>query len=124
LHIINTGTIGKYVSKWGLRTMVYLGQRYTRPVVDKKKFLEAFKRSYGAKATKPKLIVKGLNLLDACLDPDGTVIPGKTTLIITANNLERLKLVLGIINSAVAVFTSERSTRRQVIIRGRRSRRK
>ena len=104
LRIINTGTIGKYVSKWGHREMVYLGQRYLRPVVNKRNFLNEFQNSYGRKSVKPKLIVKGLNLLDACLDADGTVIPGKTTLMISSENLATLKVLLAIINSKVAFF--------------------
>jgi len=104
LKIINTGTIGKYVSKWGQREMVYLGQRYLKPVVNKRRFLAAFQNSYGKKSVKPKLIVKGLNLLDACLDLDGTIIPGKTTLMITSETLHSLKFLLGVLNSNVAFF--------------------
>jgi len=104
LKIINTGTIGKYTSKWGQREMVYLGQRFIRPVVSRKKFLSEFPNSYGQKSIKPKLIVKGLNLLDACLDLDGTVIPGKTTLMITADSLDALKLLLAIVNNPIAIF--------------------
>jgi predicted RNA methylase len=104
LRIINTGTIGKFVSKWGRREMVYLGDRYSRPVVHKKRFLAAFRNSYGQKATKRKLIVKGLNLLDACLDSQGTTIPGKTTLLITAGSVETLKLLAAILNSSVPFF--------------------
>jgi len=104
LRIINTGTIGKFVSKWGQREMVYLGSRYARPVVNKKRFQKDFPNSYGTKAVKPKLIVKGLNLLDACLDADGTVIPGKTTLLITSVTLEGLKFLLAIVNSTLAFF--------------------
>ena len=104
LRIINTGTIGKFVSKWGQREMVYLGSRYVRPVVNKKSFFEAFPNSYGKKAIRRKLIVKGLNLLDACLDADGTIIPGKTTLMIASDHLETLKYLLSIVNSSVAFF--------------------
>lgn len=104
LRIINTGTIGKFISKWGRREMVYLGDRYSRPVVHKKKFLAAFRNTYGQKATKPKLIVKGLNLLDACLDAEGATIPGKTTLLITAGSVETLKLLAAILNSSVPFF--------------------
>ena len=102
--IINTGTIGKYVSRWGLREMVYLGNRYLRPVVDRAAFLREFPNSYGKKAVKPKLIAKGLNLLDVCLDESGTYIPGKTTLIVTAGSLRSLKLLLAILNHPVALF--------------------
>jgi hypothetical protein len=104
LRIVNTGTIGKFASRWGQREMVYLGSRYSRPVVEKSAFLKAFPNSYGKKAIKKKLIIKGLNLLDACLDDDGTIIPGKTTLIITSNDLDSLKVILGIINCHVPFF--------------------
>ena len=104
LRIINTGTIGKFVSKWGSREMVYLGNRYLRPVVHKQRFLDAFQNTYGQKATKPKLIIKGLNLLDVCLDLEGRTIPGKTTLLITSGKLETLKLLAAILNSSVPFF--------------------
>jgi len=104
LRIINTGTVGKYVPKWGSRDMVYLGSKFTRPVVERTRFLTAFQNSYGKKAVKPKIILKGLNLLDACLDADGTIIPGKTTLIVTCADLVTLKLLLAIINSSLAFF--------------------
>lgn len=48
--------------------------------------------------------MKGLNLLDACLDVEGTVIPGKTTLIVTSDSTDNLKFLLCIINSTVASF--------------------
>jgi hypothetical protein len=104
LRMINTGTIGKYVSKWGQREMVYLGSRYSRPVVNRKRFLEAFPKSYGVKSIQKKIILKGLNLLDACLDAGGTVIPGIPTLLIASNNAETLRLLLAIVNSALAFF--------------------
>ena len=104
LRIINTGTIGKYVSKWGQRGMVYLGARYLRPIVNAKRFREAFPNSYGQKSVRKKLILKGLNLLDACLDSDGTVIPGIPTLMIASDDLATLKLLLALVNSSVAFF--------------------
>lgn len=104
LKIINTGTIGKYVSKWGRREMVYLGQRYLEPVVQKPRFLANFQNSYGKKSILPKLIVKGLNLLDACLDSKGEIIPGKTTLMVTSESPESLKFLLGLLNSKLAFF--------------------
>ena len=104
LKVINTGTIGKYVSKWGQREMTYLGGKYLRPVVDKKAFQSLFPNSYGKKALVPKLIVKGLNLLDACEDLVGEVIPGKTTLMVTSRSQILLKALLAIINSRLAFF--------------------
>ncbi len=50
--------------------------------------------------------MKGLNLLDAFLDEDGTTIPGKTTLVITNkdNNQEELKFLLALINSSLIFY--------------------
>ncbi len=97
--IVNTGTIDKYVSKWGNRQMVYLGDKYLRPVVSKKAFLKDFPNSYSVKSLRPKIIIKGLTLLDACIDEFGNVIPGKSTLVICSENLDDLKFLLGLINS-------------------------
>ena len=66
--------------------------------------MNLFKNSYGTKSLEPKIIIKGLNLLDGCLDENGTVIPGKTTLIITDRNINKLKFLLTIINSRLAFF--------------------
>lgn len=104
LKVINTGTISKYTNRWGINKMTYLKDKYLHPVVDKSQFLESFANSYGKKSLKPKIIIKGLNLLDGCLDIKGEVVPGKTTLIITSRSLEDLKLLLGIINSKLAIF--------------------
>lgn len=104
LKIINTGTIGKYVEKWGLKPMTYLKDKYQYPVVDKDSFLSTFPNSYGKKSVKQKIIIKGLNLLDSCIDSDGVTIPGKTTLVITSESLIDLKLILGLLNSKLPLF--------------------
>lgn len=103
LKIINTGTIGRYLSRWDTAEMKYLKDKYSCPVVNKNQFLAAFPNSYGSKSLKPKIIIKGLNLLDACIDLYGNVIPGKTTMIISATD-DKLYLLLGIINSKLTLF--------------------
>lgn len=103
LKIINTGTIGRYLSRWDTAEMKYLKDKYSCPVVNKNQFLAAFTNSYGSKSLKPKIIIKGLNLLDACIDLYGNVIPGKTTMIISATD-DKLYLLLGIINSKLTLF--------------------
>jgi len=104
LKIINTGTIGKYFSKWGKHEMTYLRHKYLYPIVGKEEFFDLFKNSYAKKSIQPKLIIKGLNLLDACLDLDGNTIPGKSTLIITSKDINKLKILLSIINCKLASF--------------------
>jgi len=104
LKIINTGTIDKYISKWGKSEMTYLGNKYLCPVVKKSIFKKEFTNTYGAKAFKSKLIIKGLTLLDVCFDQDGEIIPGKTTLIVTSPDVQNLKFLLGILNSKLPLF--------------------
>jgi len=104
LRIINTGTIGKYTSKWGEKDMVYLGSKYHRPVVKREQFIKLFPNSYGRKSIKKKIILKGLNLLDACIDAEGNIIPGIPTLVIASDDFVILKLLLAIINSKIAFF--------------------
>jgi hypothetical protein len=102
--VINTGTINKYDSRWGVKNMKYLGGEYLYPVVNKNEFHKFFSKSYGQKPQKSKIIIKGLTLLDGTLDIDGDYIPGKTTVIISSKNKKLLKLLASIINSKLAQF--------------------
>ncbi|MCE2706862.1 MAG: BREX-1 system adenine-specific DNA-methyltransferase PglX [Proteobacteria bacterium] len=104
LQVVNTGTIGKYTSKYGINEMKYLKDKYRYPVVLKSKFIEHFGKTYIDRALSPKLIIKGLTLLDACLDINGMIIPGKSTLVIKGNNVDKLKYLSAIINSKFAIF--------------------
>lgn len=104
MKIINTGTIDRYTSRWGIKPMTYLKDKYLFPVVDKSKFFSMFANSYGQKSIKPKIIIKGLTLLDSCIDNDGIVIPGKSTMMISTNNEEDLKYLCAIINSKLMMF--------------------
>ena len=102
--LVNTGTIDKYSNKWGIKEITYLGNKLLYPIVNKKKFNANFGRTYVAKAAKPKIIFKGLNLLDAFIDIEGTFLPGKSTLVICSDDIELLKYLCGIINSKLAIF--------------------
>ena len=102
--VINTGTIDKYVSKWGKKKMTYLGDKYLFPVVKKSEFFEKFKNSYSQKTKKTKIIIKGLTLLDASLDLTGNFIAGKSTLMMQSKNKSLLKFLSSIINSKLSIF--------------------
>ena len=104
LRVINTGTISKYSDRWGISSMTYLGNKYLRPVVDKAEFCKLFDNTYSSKSLKPKLIVKGLNLLDACYDELGQVIPGIPTLVVQSEKIDDLLFSLGLLNSRFAGF--------------------
>ncbi len=102
--VINTGTIGKYNPVWGMRKMKYLKDSYLYPVVSKEDFSENFTNSYGNKSKLKKIIIKGLTLLDACIDIDGSIIPGKSTLVICHHDLKLLFAMLALINSSLPFY--------------------
>ncbi len=84
--------------------MTYLKAKYSMPVVDRAAFAKLFPNSYGNKAGLKKIILKGLNLLDASLDLDGTVVPGKTTLILASDDAVTLKYAAAILHCPLAIF--------------------
>jgi hypothetical protein len=102
--LVNTGTLGKYVSRWGIREMTYLKDRYLRPVVNRHEFSTCFTNTYKTKSAAKKIIVKGLTLLDATLDLRGDMIPGKTTLVLMSDDDDTLKYVAAVLNSPLAIF--------------------
>ena len=101
---VNTGTLEKYVSRWGVRQMTYLKDNYLRPVVNRLEFCKSFSNSYKTKSDAKKIIVKGLTLLDATLDLRGEMIPGKTTLVLMSDDDDTLKYIAAILNSPIAIF--------------------
>lgn len=100
---INTGTIGKYYSKWSKNKIKYLKDEYIFPVVEKNDFYTLFKNSYSKKVGTPKLIIKGLTLLHAYMDKDGIYIPCKSTLVIQSPNIRLIKILLAVINSNLSI---------------------
>jgi hypothetical protein len=103
-RVLNTGTLDRFASRWGVKPMTYLGDRYREPVVERARFTAEFANGYRTKADAKKVIVKGLTRLDATLDLTGDVIPGKTTLILRSHDEDLLKFAAAVINSPVAAF--------------------
>lgn len=102
--LINTGTLSKFISFWGECPITYLGEHVQFPVVSKVAFSESLGGTYQRRAASPKIIMKGLNLLDVCLDLNAEYIPGKTTLCICSNSADDLKLLCAILNSKAIFF--------------------
>mgnify|MGYP002627216352 CR=1 FL=1 len=101
--MINTGTIEKYGNKWKEKEISY-GGKFKFPVVSREKFNEILGKSYVARASKKKIIFKGLNLLDGCIDENAEFLPGKSTLVICSDDIYLLKFLLGVLNSKLAIF--------------------
>ncbi|MFC4707601.1 MULTISPECIES: Eco57I restriction-modification methylase domain-containing protein [Paraburkholderia] len=105
-RVVNTGTLGRYASRWGSKPMTYLGRRYAQPVVERSRFAATFANSYRAKADAKKVIVKGLTHLHATLDLAGDSIPGKTTLILCSDDENLLKFAAAVLNCPLAGFVT------------------
>ena len=102
--VINTGTIGRYMPRWGKQSMKYLKDKYDYPVVNKNEFHDLFQNSYGKKGAKKKIIIKGLTLLDASIDYEGEIIPGKSTMMIECEKYDDILYLAGIINSKLMIY--------------------
>ncbi|RAR55757.1 Eco57I restriction-modification methylase [Paraburkholderia unamae] len=103
-RVVNTGTLGRYRSRWGTKPMTYLGNAYAEPVVERERFAATFANGYRAKAAAKKVIVKGLTRLDAALDLAGDTIPGKTTLILRAHDDDLLMFAAALLNCPLSLF--------------------
>ncbi|WP_158191473.1 DUF7149 domain-containing protein [Campylobacter coli] len=102
--IINTGIVGKYVSKFDNKPMKYLKKSILKPVCSRSDFLNNFGKKYTRIAQSNKIIIKGLTLLDCCLDLNSEIIPAKGTLVITSSDKNLLKFIAAILNSPLAYF--------------------
>lgn len=101
--LINTGTIGKYFNKWNLKPISY-GGKFEFPVINREKFKKNLGHTYVARAESSKIIFKGLNLLDVCLDENAEILPGKSTMVICSQNIDLLKFLMGLLNSPLPIF--------------------
>ncbi len=97
--IVNTGTIGKYIDRWGKKKMKYLKLSIDRPIVSKQRIRETFGPTFLERMLSPKVIIKGLNLLDACVDHSGLLMSTVATLMIRSYSLNLLNVVSLILNS-------------------------
>ena len=106
--VINTGTIIPFGNLYGIKEMTYLKDKYLYPIVTDKDFNNKFHNKYATMVNCKKIVMKGLNLLDGCIDFEGDILPGKTTLVIKSDENNSLKIMLGFLQSkAVAFYINE-----------------
>lgn len=102
--VANTGTLDRYVFRWGVQPMRYIMGDYTYPKVGKLEFESHLGATYRRRARSPKIIIKGLTLLDGALDLQGHFVPGKSTLVICCDDQDMLKFLAAVVNSRFASF--------------------
>lgn len=99
---INTGTIDRYASLWGLQR-TRIGKAYEVPIV-KKDEVERILPRRAEQASVPKIIIGGMNKrLECYYDEKGEFLAGKTTVIIT-NPKIKFEVLLGLLNSKLLSF--------------------
>ncbi len=101
LKLITTGLIGKYRNRWSMKKMRYLKEDYEYPVVSVEDLTKNFGKSYVRRMQSPKLIIKGLNLLDCSVDLRGECMSTVATLNIRSDSEELLKMLSAVINSTL-----------------------
>jgi hypothetical protein len=101
--IINTGTIDKWSSLWGVKKTQYLKDAYVYPVISDSE-IKKINITRFSQAKNPKIIIAGMsNEIEVFLDINGEYLAGKSTSIIL-ENIENLKIYSAILNSKVASF--------------------
>lgn len=102
--IINTGTIDKYISLWGVSPMQYIKGKYLYPRISSLDLMNLNKTRL-SQARSKKIVVAGMSKeIEATYD-NGETLAGKSTSIILGNDELLLKYVLGIINSKLVSFS-------------------
>jgi hypothetical protein len=101
--LVNTGTIDRYTSLWGLKPLTYLGTRFLRPVVAKNALAVLFPRRL-QQAMSPKIVVAGMSRrLECVVDLDGKILAGKSTSVVLPSSID-LRYLVGILNSKLISF--------------------
>ena len=102
LKFINTGTIDKYTSLWGIRDTQYIKGRYHTPSISKTSLQHISDRRL-AQSVSNKIIVAGMSKEIEAYYDEGEYLAGKSTTIILDDST-KLKLIYAILNSKLLTF--------------------
>lgn len=101
---VNTGTIDRFVFRWGKKTTRYIKDGYDVPVVLNTD-LSAMNPKRLAQADAPKIIIGGMTkVLECALDDSGIYMAGKSTTLVLDDDVQHLKFLLGVLNSKIVTF--------------------
>lgn len=109
LKFINTGTIDRYRSLWGVRVTSYIKDKFQSPYVDAESFKKAIPKRY-TQSTSSKIIISGIRHFECYLDEEGEYVAGKSTTIIRESEGGlKLKPIVAILNSKLLDFYIKQS---------------
>jgi F0F1-type ATP synthase membrane subunit b/b' len=104
LKMLNTGTIDKYISLWGLKLTSYIKRKYKYPFVKKGLFRNSMPKRYEQSISK-KIIITGIRHFECFLDCNGEYVAGKSTIIIrNAKDDFSLETIISLLNSNIICF--------------------
>ncbi len=101
--LVNTGTIDKYVMKWGGEQTSYLKNKYLHPVVSKQRYKDLFPNK-NISMIREKIILSGIRHFEAIYDKNGSILAGKSTTFITPQTNQSIKSLIALLNSNLMSF--------------------
>ena len=102
-RLINTGTIDRYCSLWGIRLTRYLKGSYERPIVSEDE-IRQINSSRLNQARSSKIIIGGMTKELECFYDEGEYLAGKSTVIILEGHKLHLKYALAVLNSKLVSY--------------------
>jgi hypothetical protein len=102
LMVINSGTVDRYNSLWGQKQFRYLGNSYLRPIVPSN-LKNSLPKKRKQQAEQAKIIIAGMTKsLECAIDPQGSILAGKSTSVVFSSI--DLRYLLGLLNSRLIDF--------------------
>jgi len=96
--LINSGTIDRYISKWGIQSTTYIKGQYFYPIVSDES-LKGMNNNRYKQSSSCKIIVANMTTaLEAFLDTDAEYLAGKST-VIGIGDYQNLLFLTGLLNS-------------------------
>lgn len=102
LKFINTGTIDKYTSLWGIKDTQYIKGKYHTPSISKTSLQRISDRRL-VQSMSNKIIVAGMSKEIEAFYDEGEYLAGKSTTIIMDDSIQ-LKFIYAILNSKLLTF--------------------
>ena len=101
-RFVNTGTIDRYSSLWGVFKTTYIKTSYYKPVVSKEDLRKFSDKRY-EQAQETKIIIAGMTKRLECYLDEGHCLAGKSTTIVLPRRINP-KVLLAILNSKLLTF--------------------
>ena len=109
LKFINTGTIDRYRSLWGVKVTSYIKNKFLTPYVNTESFRISMPKRF-TQSTSRKIIISGIRHFECYLDNEGVFVAGKSTIIIRESEVGlKLEPITAILNSKLIDFYIKQS---------------